>query len=58
MLIFTKTKKQKNNKFKAEDKTFHKHSCCMDDLTKTLNKNKSALSQYILKNMFYGLQNN
>ena len=42
--------KTKNNKFKAEDKTFHKHSCCMDDLTKTLNKNKSALSQYILKN--------
>ena len=41
-----KSKKVSLNK----DKKYHKHPYCMDDLNKSLNKNKSALSEYILTN--------
>ena len=43
------TKKSKKESIK-KDKKYHKHPYCVDDLNKSLNKNKSALSEYILTN--------
>ena len=45
-----KQKLKKVNKNKDKDKKYHKHSYCVDNLKKTLNKSKSALSRFIITN--------